>query len=72
MFNDEEYYIDKIYKEFGKPSGLISITSLKYSNIRLRLHHSCVNKTDSVYLKGFLVDGIDEFEGEKNEEINKY
>lgn len=64
IYKDEEYYIDKIYKEYCKPSGLISITNMKDERIRIRVYSNCVNKTDRVVLRPSEYDGICEFKGD--------
>ena len=42
-YKNQFFYINKLYKSFGKFDGMISITSLENENISIRLSISSVS-----------------------------
>jgi len=58
IYKDEKYYIDKMYKSYGKFDGMIRIRSVKDERITIRIMKDFVIPTKSIILIPQLIEPI--------------
>lgn len=64
IYKDEKYYIDKMYKSYGKYDGMVRIRNIKDERITIRIMKDFVTPTKSVILIPQMIEPISiEFTG---------